>query len=52
MVNPAQARKLLAAVTYVGRYRGRGRRMRALYACLLGGDHTDAGMLTVTVAVS
>lgn len=34
VVNPAQARELLTAVTYVGRYRGRGRRMRALYACM------------------
>lgn len=34
VVNPAQARQLLAAVTYVGRYSGRGRRMMALYACM------------------
>jgi hypothetical protein len=30
VVNPVQARQLLAAVTYVGRYRGRGRRLREL----------------------
>jgi integrase len=33
VVNPAQARELLAAVTYVGR-RGRGERLRAFFACM------------------
>jgi len=33
VVNPAQARELLTAVTYVG-VRGRGERLRAFFACL------------------
>ncbi|WP_117209452.1 tyrosine-type recombinase/integrase [Allorhizocola rhizosphaerae] len=33
VVNPKQARQLLAAVTYIGE-RGRGPRMRAFFACL------------------
>jgi integrase len=37
VVNPAQARQLLAAVTYVGRLSGRGARMRAMYACMYYG---------------
>lgn len=37
VVNPAQARQLLAAVTYIGRLNGRGRRLRALYACMYYG---------------
>ena len=35
VVNPRQARELLAAVTYVGRYdRATGRRLRAFFGCL------------------
>jgi hypothetical protein len=37
VANPAQARQLLAAVTYVGRLSGRGARMRAMYACMYYG---------------
>jgi integrase len=37
VANPTQARQLLAAVTYVGRFNGRGRRLRALYACMYYG---------------
>ncbi|MCO6010552.1 tyrosine-type recombinase/integrase [Actinoallomurus purpureus] len=37
VANPVQARQLLAAVTYVGRFNGRGRRLRALYACMYYG---------------
>lgn len=37
VANPAQARQLLAAVTYVGRLNGRGARLRALYACMYYG---------------
>jgi integrase len=37
VANPVQARQLLAAVTYVGRLSGRGRRLRAMYACMYYG---------------
>lgn len=37
VANPAQARQLLAAVTYVGRLSGRAARMRAMYACMYYG---------------
>lgn len=38
VVNPAQARQLLAAVSYVGSYqRARGRRLMALFACMYYG---------------
>jgi hypothetical protein len=37
VANPAQARQLLAAVTYVGRLSGRGKRLRAMYACMYYG---------------
>lgn len=37
VANPAQARQLLAAVTYVGRLSGRGARLRAMYACMYYG---------------
>ena len=45
VANPAQARQLLAAVTYVGRVDGRGRRLRALYACLYYGGLRPAEAL-------
>ncbi|MDB4873120.1 MAG: integrase family protein [Gemmatimonadales bacterium] len=32
--NPAQARQLLAAVSYVGQRKGRGRRLLAMFACM------------------
>ncbi|MCO5993017.1 tyrosine-type recombinase/integrase [Actinoallomurus rhizosphaericola] len=32
--NPAQARQLLSATTYVGRLNGRGRRLMPLFACM------------------
>lgn len=34
VANPRQARQLLTALTYVGRYDGRGRRLPALYRCM------------------
>lgn len=37
VANPAQARQLLAAVTYVGRLSSRGARLRAMYACMYYG---------------
>lgn len=37
VANPRQAQGLLAAVTYVGRFNGRGRRLRAMYGCMYYG---------------